>query len=205
VAAVAFTAWSAAFPGCYWAATLGEHVVYESRLELQRLLLADFDPAVVGMWAQPCQVTCLVDGVERRHVPDFLFATAGGAVTVVNVKPADRLLVAKIAAALAWPGRVFTEHGWGYELWSGAGPAVVENVRFLAGYRRPGLVDEALLDEVWAAVVDGEPFGLAQSRLTAEQPVWRVRPALLALLWRQRLVTDLERPLSAASVLRRCS
>jgi hypothetical protein len=42
---------------------------------------------------------------------------------------------------------------------------LVESVRFLAGYRRPGLVDQAPLE----------------------------------------LVTDLPRPLSAASALRRCS
>jgi len=32
---------------------------------------------------------------------------------------------------------------------------LVENVRFLAGYRRPGLVDEALLEHAFARVVDG--------------------------------------------------
>jgi hypothetical protein len=42
--------------GSYWAATVGDHVVYESRLELERLLLADFDPQVTAMWAQPTPV-----------------------------------------------------------------------------------------------------------------------------------------------------
>jgi hypothetical protein len=143
--------------------------------------------------------------VERRHVPDFLFASADGAVAVVNVKPAGRLLVAKVAAALAWPAVVFGRHGWGYEVWSGGDRVVVENVRFLAGYRRPGLVDEARLEEMLGRVVDGEPLGAAERRLAGGGPVWRVRPVLLTLLWRQRLVTDLSRPLSAASVLRRCA
>ncbi len=31
------------YPGWYWSATTGSHVIYESRLELARLLLADFD------------------------------------------------------------------------------------------------------------------------------------------------------------------
>jgi hypothetical protein len=31
-------------PGLYWSSTTGGHVVYESRLELARLLPADFDP-----------------------------------------------------------------------------------------------------------------------------------------------------------------
>jgi hypothetical protein len=31
-------------------------VVYESRLELARIMLADFDPTVVGIAAQPTQL-----------------------------------------------------------------------------------------------------------------------------------------------------
>jgi hypothetical protein len=30
------------YPGCYWSATTSTHVIYESRLELARLLIADF-------------------------------------------------------------------------------------------------------------------------------------------------------------------
>jgi len=44
----------------YWSATTGTHVVYESRLELARLLLADFDPAVVNILAQPFQLSVQV-------------------------------------------------------------------------------------------------------------------------------------------------
>ena len=187
--------------GSYWAATVGDHVVYESRLELERLLLADFDPQITAMWAQPCLLSRVVDGVERRHVPDFLFATAGGVVTVVNVKPADRLRDPKVAAALAWPGAAFEAHGWGYEIGSGTPRVVVENVRFLAGYRRPGLVEQAVLDRVWSQAVDAEPLGDLERRLAAGGPGWTVRPIVLALLWRRRLETDLRLPLSAASIV----
>jgi hypothetical protein len=48
---------------------------------------------------------------------------------------------------------------------------VVEKVRFLAGYRRPGLVDEAPLEHAFARVVDGEPIGVAERRLTGNGPV----------------------------------
>ncbi|MET7740308.1 hypothetical protein [Streptomyces sp. NPDC005385] len=37
------------YSGDYASATTGGQVVYESRLELARLLLADFDPSVCGM------------------------------------------------------------------------------------------------------------------------------------------------------------
>jgi len=58
--------------GAYWSATMRADVVYESRLELARLLLADFDPDVVSIFAQPCLLKAVVEGRARRHVPDFL-------------------------------------------------------------------------------------------------------------------------------------
>jgi hypothetical protein len=189
--------------GSYWAATTGGHVVYESRLELSRLLLADFDPQVAGIWAQPCRLVATVGGRQRQHVPDFLFATPTGEVSVVNVKPADRLADPKIADALAWPGELFTRHGWRYEVWSGCDALVLENVRFLAGYRRPGIVGEDLMARAWQQVHDGEALGEVERRLAGEAAGWTVRPALLALLWRHRLTTDLSRPLSGDAVLRR--
>ncbi|MFI0042600.1 hypothetical protein ACH4M7_06180 [Streptomyces sp. NPDC017249] len=41
------------YSGTYWSATVRDHVIYESRLELSRLLFADFDPSVRGILAQP--------------------------------------------------------------------------------------------------------------------------------------------------------
>src|SRR6266545_4913363 len=161
--------------GSYWAATTGGHVVCESRLELARLLLADFDPQVAGIWAQPCRLVATVDGRQRQHVPDFLLASPTGEVSVVNVKPANRL----------------------------ADPKVLENVRFLAGYRRPGIVAEDLIARAWREVRDGDVLGEVEWRLAGGDPGWTVRPALLALLWRHRLTTDLSRPLSGDAILRR--
>jgi hypothetical protein len=55
----------------------------------------------------------------------------------------------------------------------------------------------------WHEVTDGETFGAAERRLAGEAPGWTVRPALLVLLWRHRLSTDLSRQLSGDAVLRR--
>lgn len=41
------------YSGAYWSGTTRDHVIYESRLELARLLFADFDPAVHRILAQP--------------------------------------------------------------------------------------------------------------------------------------------------------
>jgi len=41
------------YSGTRWSATEGGHVIHESRLELDRLLYADFDPRVNRIVAQP--------------------------------------------------------------------------------------------------------------------------------------------------------
>ncbi len=169
-------------------------------MELARLLLADFDPDVTIIYAQPCRLVAEVDGRTRTHVPDFLLS-ASGLVRVVNVKPADRLANPKVAQALAWPGELFERRGWQYEIWSGCDPVVLDNVRFLAAYRRPGIVADEAAAQAWAAVRDGEQLAVAERRLAAGRPPHTARPALLALLWSGRLVTDLTRPLSGTSTL----
>lgn len=190
--------------GKYSSTTTGGHVVYESRLELARLLLADFDPAVQGIFAQPCRLAARVGDRVRHHVPDFLLVMHSGTVRLVNVKPAGRLQDPKIVEALAWPGELFRQHGWEYEIWSGTDRALLENVRFLAGYRRRGVVPEPEVEHAWQQVVDGEELGLAERRLAGDRPPEEARPPLMALLWSGRLRTDLSRPLSGESVLRRC-
>src|ERR1700692_1316070 len=41
------------YSGTYWSSTEGTHVIYESRLELSRLLLGDFDPGVNLLFSPP--------------------------------------------------------------------------------------------------------------------------------------------------------
>jgi hypothetical protein len=191
------------FSGSYASATTGGHVVYESRLELARLLLADFDPDVVGIFAQPFWLRARVGDRVRRHVPDFLLFMRRGTVRVVNVKPAERLADPKVAAALAWPGALVQQHGWQYEIWSGADPVLVENVRFLAGYRRFGVVGATEIERAWDSVRDADPLAVAERTVAGGRARHEARPALMALLWSRRLSTDLTRPLSGESILRR--
>src|SRR6266536_836520 len=73
------------FSGTYWCSTQRDHVIYESRLELAVLLLADFDPSVTGVFAQPFLLRAEAVGVARKHIPDYLLLTGTGPV-VVDVK-----------------------------------------------------------------------------------------------------------------------
>src|SRR5216683_2969984 len=163
---------------------------------LDRLRLADLCDSVP--WRQ----------VRSRHGQDhysgsYASATMAGTARLVNVKPAARLADPKIAEALAWPGVLAERHGWEYEVWSGADVTVLENIRFLAGYRRPGVVPAGEVERAWACVRDDEQLADAELRLAGGRPRHEARPALLALLWSGRLATDLTRPLSGESVLRR--
>jgi len=188
------------FPGLYWSSTTGGHVVYESRLELARLLLADADSLVVGIAAQPF----LVSDETRRHVPDFLLARADGSVLIVNVKPADRLADERVAAALHWAQEVFEARGWAHEIWSAADPNVLSNTRFLAGYRRSAHLDRAVVAAAAAVDVAGMTIAAAESAFFAAG-ICEPRPILLHLLWSGALRADLTCPLSADTLLEDCS
>lgn len=171
-----------------------DHVVYESRLELAWLIFADFDRSVHRILAQPFLLKAKVDGKIRKHVPDYFLVTDHGPV-VVDVKPEHLLAKPTVAYTFAWSRHLVEARGWQYEVWSGAQSLELENLRFLAGYRRPWLFDAALLDEVRDADVEGRTFGEVVRGLAACDPA-TARAAVLHLLWRGELKTDLSTPLS---------
>jgi hypothetical protein len=189
------------YSGVYWSATMRGHVVYESRLELAWLLMADRDRTVEQIYAQPFLLTATVAGTVRRHVPDFLTLGPDG-VRVIDVKPAARLADAKVAEALGWAGALVRERGFGFEVFTEPDPRMLANVRFLAGYRRGGLFDPVVCEAVRA--VAGQPVSIraVESALAGRWPVWRVRPHVLHLLWSGRLQTDLAAVLDGTSLVR---
>jgi len=182
------------YSGIYWCATMRDHVIYESRLELSRLIFADFDRAVHRILAQPFLLKVKIDGKIRKHIPDYFLATDHGPV-VVDVKPEHLLARPKVAFTFEWTRRLVEARGWRYEVWSEPRSPELENLRFLAGYRRPWLFDVALLDRVRAADVEGRTFGEAVCGVDDCDPA-AARAAVLHLLWRGELETDLGTPLS---------
>ncbi|MCW1957609.1 MAG: TnsA-like heteromeric transposase endonuclease subunit [Mycobacterium sp.] len=189
------------YSGTYWSSTVGGHVTYESRLELSRLLLADFDAEVRHIVAQPFLLRARVNGKLRRHVPDYLLIEDSGPV-VVDVKPARRLADPKVAFTFGWTRQVVEERGWRFEVATESPAVELGNVRFLAGYRRSSLFSLALLERVRAEVVDGASLGHAFECLPGESPSY-VKSAVLHLLWRRELRADLTEPLSGRTLLRR--
>ena len=189
------------YSGTFWSATEEGHVIYESRLELARLLFADFDLSVRHIVAQPFLLRADVDNVVRKHIPDYLLFTDTGPV-VVDVKPRRRLATPANTVIFGWTRRAVESRGWRYEVWSEPPQAELENLRFLAGYRRCWLFDQELLDQLRRSDLDGVTVGAA-SRSVPARPEPVVRAAVLHLLWRQEFTVDLTRPLSSGHVLRR--
>lgn len=189
------------YSGWYWAATSRRLVAYESRLELARIMLADFDPAVTAIAAQPFRLAGPDGGGVRRHVPDILLTAADGGVTVVDVKAPSKREDPEVRAVMEWTREVAGLRGWGFEEWYGAPAPLLGNVSFLAGYRREAVIDQRLVPAVLAAASDGAPIA-AVERSAGGVPSVLARPVILHLLWSGALVTDLSRPLSTASVVR---
>lgn len=191
------------YSGAYWSATTGGHVIYESRLELARLLFADMDLNVAWIVAQPFRMVVEIEGTVRSHVPDYLLATTDGSFVVVDVKPLRRLDDPAVRFTFEWANAVAAECSWGFEVFSEPDPVVLGNVRFLAGYRRSWLFPAELVDVVDDAVCGGMSVGEVERALAHSHDPRVTRPVLMHLLWSGRLRTDLATSLSAMHVLER--
>ncbi len=190
------------YPGWWWSATTGDHVGYESLLERDRLMLADFDPRVVAIVSQPFGISGRDGDVLRRHVPDYLLLSGNGEVEVIDVKPAGLLGKADVAVVLAWTGRLMRERGWHYSIWSGGNPIELTNIRFLSQGRRSRFVDPAAM----AALSDsGRPgMTLGQALETARDSphsTSALRSALITLLWLQAWRVRLDRPVDSNTTI----
>ena len=189
------------YSGTYWSSTIGNHVIYESRLELARLLFADFDMSARQIVAQPFLLRASVDRKPRKHIPDYLLITDAGPV-VVDVKPARRLADPKVAFTFEWTRELVEARGWRYEVATEPNVVQLENVRFLAGYRRDWLFRPELLAQVREQNLDGAPLADALNCLPGVH-IHQVKAAVLHLIWRQELLIDLSEPLSGRTELRR--
>ncbi|MFE3033613.1 TnsA-like heteromeric transposase endonuclease subunit [Streptomyces canus] len=188
------------YSGTYWSATMRDHVIYESRLELSRLLLDDFDQAVHRILAQPFLLKTQANGKVRKHIPDYLLITAHGP-EVIDVKPRHRLARPEVAFTFEWTRQAVEARGWKYTVWSEPEPVVLENVRFLAGYRRDWLFDDALLEQARTLAASGGTLGEIIKSASSQDPA-AIRACVLHLLWNGDLVTDLTVPLGPDHRLR---
>lgn len=171
------------FPGWYWAATTGQHVGFESWLERDRLVLMDFDPAVVGIASQPFWLHWHDGTRARRHAPDFFVRRADGSAVVVDVR-ADDQIAPRDAAAFEVTRSACTEAGWGFERVGRPEPVLLANVRWLSRYRHPRCRQDPVAARLMEVLAHPGPL-LAGAGKAGD---WLATlPVLFHLLWRQEL------------------
>ncbi|WP_231584701.1 TnsA-like heteromeric transposase endonuclease subunit [Mycobacterium haemophilum] len=184
--------------GRWWCATTGGHVGFESWLERDHVMLLDFDPAVVGIAAQPFWLSWPNEaGTRTRHAPDLFARRIDGTALVVDCRPVERRRPQDLAK-FAVTGHACARLRWEYRLVAGLDPVLVGNLRWLSGYRHPRndvpAVGVSLMD------VFATPTPLLAGAEAVGDPI-AVLPALFHLLWRQVLSADLSRPLGEATLV----
>ena len=108
------------YEGSYWSSTVRRHVRFESLLERDWLVSADFDPDAVAFQWQPF-VLKWPRGTKshRSHVPDFFCRVRSGDGVVVDVKRPDRFHDSKVSEQFEMTREVCSSVGWHYEVFSG--------------------------------------------------------------------------------------
>jgi len=192
------------YAGLYWCATQNAHVGYESRLELSRLMLADFDPTARKIVSQPFQLRGLVGGERIRRVPDYMVCTDSGQL-VIDVKPVRALQDPDVSHLFDVTCHVIESRGWRYEIASE--PAKVEfmNVRFLAGYRRASHFDADVLAAVRSSLLRDDEARIGEIVESTTFPKHLALASLMHLLWRREFTFDISRRLSSTTIVRAAS
>ncbi len=189
------------YSGTYWSSTLSDHVIYESRLELANLVIADFDTRVKRIAAQPFMLTAVINDQTRAHILDYLWGTDEQPV-VVDVVRRERLRHDAVQLLCAWTRVIIESRGWTYQVVSEPDSTYMANVRFLAGYRRGCLVNQDVLVELRARRerICGRSIAEVEASLPG-YPKPLIRSALMHLLWCHEFGADLTQPLRPATVM----
>jgi hypothetical protein len=159
-------------------------------------------PPYIASWPSPSCLK-LQEGKVRKHIPDLLITEQGP--VVVDVKPLRRLSKPEAVFTFEWTRQMVESRGVEVPRSRASRRTTeLENIRFLAGYRRDWLFSLELLDELRCAEIDGVPLGQAMCCLP-NRPEPQVRSAIHHLLLTRHLVTDLDQPLSISRVLTRAA
>jgi hypothetical protein len=173
-------------------------VGHESWLERDHAMLLDFDPSVTAFASQPFWLLFHGgDGAARTHAPDFFARRRDGTGVLVDCRPDDRIR-ARDAEAFAATEAACQVVGWEYRRVGAVGSVLVENVRWLAGYRQPRFMRPAIAGELLTVFAQRRPL---LDGVEAVGSSLVVLPVLFHLLWLGRLQVSLSVPLSEASMV----
>jgi len=188
------------YSGLYWCATERALVGYESRLELSRLMMADFDTSVKHIVSQPFRVWGRISGERLLRVPDYLLITNEGPV-VIDVTRRERLEDPKFKRMLDRTRHVVEARGWRYEIANEPPKVEFLNIRFLAGYRREWLFADETLGDIRRSAHSAPVLSINDivSHAKCSRPI--ALAGLLHLLWRQEFTVDLTQRLSPTTMV----
>lgn len=174
--------------GGYWTATTSAHVTYETRLQLRRLILADFDPSVTHIVAQPFQIHATVDGAPRRYVPDYYLETTRGPI-VLHIASTERRATPRSLDTYAWMREALEKWEWTFDIVGEPPPRCFHNVHMLAGYRRCPVTLHPALTQLQSLDLAGMTIGEAIASIADERDI--ARAALMHLIWTHHVSIDL--------------
>jgi hypothetical protein len=185
------------YEGLWWSSTVRAHVPFESLLEREYLMWADFDPDIVAIAAQPLALLWPRGRADHKnHVPDFFVRLSNGD-RLVDVRHPHR--VDDAAAQFHLTRHVCAEVGWQYAVFTGLDAVTEQNVRWLAGYRqdRCAPTDDAF-NAITNCFAQPLPLGLGAHRVARSTGVPKdmALANVLHLLWRRQLSANLRSPLS---------
>jgi len=192
------------YEGSYWSSTVRKHVCFESLLEREWLISADFDPNAVAFQWQPFALKW-PRGTKghRGHIPDFFCRMRSGDGVVVDVKRPDRVNDIKVAKQFEMTRNVCESVGWRYEVFSGTPDPRRQNLGFLAGFRQgrysPSPEARAAISDTFEGGASIE-FGAARLQKAGANPSV-LRGHLWHEIWMGRLQLDLNAPLANDAVL----
>jgi hypothetical protein len=177
------------YTGEWWCATTERHVAYESRVERDFLMSADFDSDVVGIAVQPFTFRFFANsGSLREHTPDVFLRHRNGDATVVDVRP-DARIDNDAKEAFEASRRLCDEVGWSY-CRIGEQPSIrAANLRWLAGYRNVRNRMASVATSLIAELQTVGPMTISALASAAGDPVL-VLPTLYHLMWTHEISVD---------------
>lgn len=194
------------YEGHWFSTTTGTHLRFESLLERQFLLTADFDQSVTAISAQPLALlwpakTLSAEGKNlRSHVPDFFCRHTDGDGRLVDVRRSGHTddphfdLTAQLCA----------EIGWRYTIFSGLAEPTAANLTWLAGYRtRHFAPTESATTYILAAFTTGNTLrtGTQVAARRTQTPQNTILGNVLHLIFHGQLTFDSAQQLSYDSCI----
>ncbi|MDX2962029.1 TnsA-like heteromeric transposase endonuclease subunit [Streptomyces acidiscabies] len=186
-------------PGQYWVAKWGDFAEYESVLESRWLTLLDFDPQVTAFVTQPLEFVAIDARGAWQHTPDVFVRHRDGSVLLLDVKNPELRDDPDVLLQEERTRRTCERLDWDYAMVSEPSEQRWVNVDLLSSARRPLHLGADLVPRLLELA--REPVEIGELIRFMEYPDL-ARAVLYHLMWHQRIVTDLDRPLRDTTLVK---